>query len=661
MAAAPVAGRPLPPPALPQAPLVLPPMHPTRRRAWPLALLLCAPLARADEPAPAPAAPATFAADVAPVFARTCTGCHNTKRAKGGVDLSRFADAAAIRREPVLWQRVGEVLADGSMPPADKPAPTDAERTRAAEAIAAALAVEDGPRDPGPGPTQRLTRTQLNNTLRDLLGADLRLADALPVDGAGGEGFDNNASTLFVSPIFLERYLDVVGRWLDQADPHSWRVAEPSDTQSFEQAARTCIRRFAARAFRRPVEDAEVDPLMRLVARAQARGDGFDAAVKLALRGVLASPRFLFLAERSRGDGGSAPYRIDDWELAARLSYFLWSTCPDEALADRARSGTLHQPEVLAAEVGRMLDDPRSAALAQEFAGQWLGVDRLATVAEPDGHKFPEYTPTLRDAMAAEPVRFFHALMRDNGSLLDLLDCDYAYLNEPLAAHYGVSGVSGPEFRRVALSDRTRGGVLGMGAVLTLTSYPRRTSPVLRGKWVLEEILGTPPPPPPANVKVLPPDDRARDGQTFRQRLERHRSDKACASCHSKLDPLGFGLETFDPIGRLRTEVGGEPVDASGVLAGGVEFRGSAELKRILRETRADLFRRNLASKMLAYSLRRGLEYHDAPTVNEIVAAVAADGDRARTLVLRIVASVPFQFRRDAAPASPSPQPKAEP
>jgi hypothetical protein len=238
-------------------------------------------------------------------------------------------------------------------------------------------------------------------------------------------------------------------------------------------------------------------------------------------------------------------------------------------------------------------------------------------------------------------------LLKDDRPITDLIGADYTYLNETLAKHYGVEGVTGPEFRKVAMKNGARGGVLGMGAILTLTSYPQRTSPVLRGKWVLEEILGTPPPPPPSMVKVLPADDRPKDNQTFRQRLEAHRKDPGCAGCHAKLDPLGFGLESFDPIGRLRTEIGGKPVDAAGELTTGETFNGPAELKKILRESKRDLFVTNVTNKMLSYGLRRGLEYYDRRTVKTIVATLGEKGYSTRVLVAEIVKSYPFQYRRN--------------
>jgi hypothetical protein len=351
----------------------------------------------------------------------------------------------------------------------------------------------------------------------------------------------------------------------------------------------------------------------------------------------------------------SEPYRIGDHELAARLSYFLWSSMPDDELTDLANKGTLHEPEILDRQVARMLLDPKAKALARDFAGQWLGINRLATASEPDRRRFPTYNAALRDAMIEEASAFFLAILRDDVPILDLIRADYAYLNEPLAEHYGIKGVTGPEFRRVKLDDPNRGGVLGMAAVLTLTSYPQRTSPVLRGKWVLEEILGTPPPPPPPDIKVLPADDRPRQGLTFRKRLEQHRKDAKCASCHARMDPLGFGLENFDAIGRWRDKIGDEPVDSSGELVGGKIFKGPAELKTILIEQKKDLFVRNLAGKMLSYALSRGVEYYDAPAIKEIVTALGANGYRGRVLIAEVVKSYPFQYRRNEPPSRAEP------
>jgi hypothetical protein len=388
--------------------------------------------------------------------------------------------------------------------------------------------------------------------------------------------------------------------------------------------------------------------MARLVAfyqRTRRSGADSRAATLAAAKAVLVSPNFLFRIEQD--PSGQTPAAIDDHALASRLSYFLWSSMPDATLFALADAGRLSQPKVLEAQVMRMLADPKARALSEQFVGQWLGIRTLGSVAAPDPQKFPEFTPALREAMVAEPTEFFAGLLREDRSLLELLDSDYTWVNADLARHYGIPGVSGPSFTRVSLPDRRRGGVTGMAAVLTQTSYPQRTSPVLRGKWLLEEVFGTPPPPPPPLVATLSPNDEKREGLTFRQRLEKHRKDPNCAACHARLDPLGFALENFDPVGRWRTEVSGEVVDASGELSGGVVIVGPEALKQVLLERR-QLFLRHLTEKMLAYALGRGVEYYDIPAVKRITEVVAADGHRAPRLILEIVRSTPFRLRRGA-------------
>ncbi len=620
-----------------------------RRRTFAVCLAILFGMSARARSADAP----TFEKAARPMLEKFCLGCHGDRKPKAGVSVAKFKDASSLAKDTDLAQLVLDAIADGTMPPKDKPAPSETDRQAAALAIESALAELENVKDPGPSLIQRLTRRQYNNTIRDLLGVDTRPADAFPSDGGGGGGFDNNASTLFVPPILMEKYLAAAVEVLDKADPKCWRVATPGGGLSKEDAARRCFESFAPKAFRRPVQKDEIDRLMGLFRRADARGDSFDASVKLGLRAVLVSPHFLFLVERD-GPTGEA-YRITDHELAARLSYFLWSSTPDATLYDLAAAAKLHQPDILEKQVARMLADPKARALATDFAAQWLRVDSLAVASEPDRGKFPTYTHELRDAMTEEPIDLFHGLLKDDRPITDLIGADYTYLNETLAKHYGIADVKGAEFRKVTLKDKNRGGVLGMGAILTLTSYPQRTSPVLRGKWVLEEILGTPPPPPPSMVKVLPPDDRPKDNQTFRQRLEAHRKDASCAGCHAKLDPIGFGLESFDPIGRLRTEIGGAPVDAAGKLTTGESFTGPAELKKVLCESKRELFVKNVAGRMLSYALRRGLEYYDQKTVKAIAAELEKKGDRTRVLVAEIVRSYPFQYRRNEPPGKDKP------
>jgi len=308
--------------------------------------------------------------------------------------------------------------------------------------------------------------------------------------------------------------------------------------------------------------------------------------------------------------------------------------------------GRLHDSKTLSEQVQRMLLDPKSRSFADSFVGQWLKLNELYTVVRPDPRRFPEYTDSLRDAMYYEAVDTFHYNLKHNNSLLDLLDSDHTFLNAELAAFYGVEGVQGAEMRIVKLADQRRGGLLTMAGVLTLTSFPQRTSPVLRGKWVLDELLGAKIPPPPPDVGSIKDGDAPKNGLTFRQRMEQHRSKPECAGCHSRMDPIGFGLENFDAIGRYRDNVGGVPVDCSGQMTNGEKFSGPAELKKLIL-ARKEEFLRNLTEKMLSYSLGRGLEPYDAPAIRKIALIVAQDGYRSQTLIQEIVKSFPFQFRKN--------------
>ncbi|MGH9846632.1 MAG: DUF1592 domain-containing protein [Blastocatellia bacterium] len=412
--------------------------------------------------------------------------------------------------------------------------------------------------------------------------------------------------------------------------------------QHDDACAGKVISNLARRAYRRPVMKAEREALARFVAMAQAEGDPFEQGVRVALQAMLVSPHFLFRIEH---DSTQTAHRINDYELASRLSYFLWSSMPDDELMRLAERNRLHRPQALNAQVKRMLRDPKSRGLIENFGGQWLQLRNLDGVA-PDPDRFPAFTPELRAAMKRETELFFDAVIREDRSVLDFIDGRFTFLNETLARHYGISGVTGSDFRRVALDGRERSGVLTQASVLTVSSYPTRTSPVIRGKWILENILNTPPPPPPANVPSL---DEAGVGSaaSLRQRLEQHRSNSVCASCHSRMDPLGFGLENYDAIGRWRMQDGQFPIDCSGTLPNGKSFKTPAELKAILMNGR-DAFAYGLSEKMLTYALGRGLERYDRPVVQTISKRLAADNYRFSRLVLEIAGSLPFQMRRGA-------------
>jgi mono/diheme cytochrome c family protein len=423
----------------------------------------------------------------------------------------------------------------------------------------------------------------------------------------------------------------------------------PKDGEDWAGPARECLTPFLSRAYRRPVRDQELDPLLRLVAMAQANGESYERGIQLAVTAALVNPNFLYRveADRRRPREGEPPSEIrplTDWELASRLSYFLWSSMPDEELFRVAKEGKLQDDAELEAQARRMLADPRSRALVDNFATQWLTLRNVEAI-HPDERRFKGFDNKMRRAMVEETTLFFDSILREDRSILDLIDTDYTFLNERLAKHYGIEGVEGDEFRRVALpAGSHRGGVLTQASILAVTSNPTRTSPVKRGKWILEQVLGTPPPPPPPDVPELPEGRRLKG--TLRQRMEQHRANPSCAVCHEKMDPLGFGFENFDAIGRWREEDGDAPIDPSGVLPGGESFAGVEELKRMLRTERADQFTRNLGEKLLTYALGRGLEYYDACAVDAIAEDVAADGHKFSRLVVEIVQSEPFRKRR---------------
>ncbi|MFN0088116.1 MAG: DUF1592 domain-containing protein [Blastocatellia bacterium] len=409
--------------------------------------------------------------------------------------------------------------------------------------------------------------------------------------------------------------------------------------------ARGIISHVARRAYRRPVTSREVEQLTGLAAMARQKGESFEEGICLAIQAMLVSPHFLFRIEQDHPPQGDAPgVNIGQHELASRLSYFLWSSMPDDELLRAAGQDRLRRPEILKAQIQRMLRDEKSRALVENFGGQWLELRKLESV-KPDRERFPDFDEYFRLSIRRETELFLENIIRNDGRILDLIDGEYTFLNERLARFYKIPGVTGPEFRKVALAPGTeRGGLLTQASILTVSSYATRTSPVLRGKWILENMLNAPPPPPPPDVPNL---DEGKVGSTasLRQQLEEHRKNSTCASCHARMDPLGFGLEKFNAIGAWRTLDGKFPIDDSGILPDGRTFRGPGELKKIIR-AEADAFTRGLTDKLLTYALGRGLERYDKPAVKKIAESVAAGDYRFSSLALEIVASMPFQMRR---------------
>lgn len=423
-----------------------------------------------------------------------------------------------------------------------------------------------------------------------------------------------------------------------------FRTPKP-DMSNAEDCARAILVAFARRAFRRPVEREELDRLIELSRSVMLEGESFERAIEVSIQAILVSPHFLFRVETdAEPDNPKAIHPITEYELASRLSYFVWSSMPDEELLKLASQNALRSGTTLKQQVQRMLKDPKGQSFIESFSGQWLQTRNLKQMT-PDPKLFPTFDEQLREAMRQETELFFGEIVRGNHSILDLLDADFTFVNERLAKHYGLNGVKGEKFQRVKLDGPKRAGVLTQGSILTLTSNPTRTSPVKRGKWVLENILGTPPPPPPPEVEELKNDEKSVLSGSLRQRMEQHRANPSCASCHQKMDPLGFGFENFDAIGGWRTQDGKFDIDPAGTLPSGESFKTPRELREILKKFKAE-FARCLTEKMLTYALGRGLEYYDKCTVDSLVQKLEQDNYRIGGMIEEIVQSDPFQKRR---------------
>ena len=417
-------------------------------------------------------------------------------------------------------------------------------------------------------------------------------------------------------------------------------VCHPASAAEETGCARQILAKLSRRAYRRPVTDSDIKPLLAFYSQARAKG-GFEYGIQKAVEAVLVSPDFLFRVE------SDAPgvHPVGGVELASRLSFFLWSSVPDEELLQLGINGKLAKREVLQKQVERMLDDPKSAALVSNFAGQWLHIRNLATV-RPDPVIFGEFDESLRFSMERETELFFESVVRENRSALELLTANYTFLNERLAKHYGIPDIYGSQFRRVTLEDSNRGGLLGQASLLTVTSPPNRTSVVQRGKWVLENLLGAPPPPPPPDVPPLDATTKGNQHLSLRAALEQHRADPGCAGCHAAMDPIGFALENYNGIGQWRSEDGGSHIDASGKLPDGTKFNGPAGLRDVMTGPKREEFATTVAEKLLTYGLGRGLEYYDQPAVRSILRECGAQDYRMRDLIQAIVMSTPFQQRR---------------
>lgn len=585
---------------------------------------------------------------------RYCLDCHNDKKAKGKLNLSGYQAFEAFYSDPLLWEKVANRVSEYEMPPDDEDilVPEQVERIGFVETIRAHLhqsACGDGT-TPGPAIFRRLNRAEYSASVRELLDIHFDAGEALPDEGAGGEGFDNAAETLFISPVHAERYLDaarssVTYAFADTRSNRRFLIAKPDEDVSEDEAAWKVLEALLPRAFRRAVEWPELLDFFGVYARFRETGEGYDQSLQAATEAVLMSPNFLFLVETP--NEAEEPVLVTDYEIASRLSYFLWGGPPDAELMQLAGQGRLNREDELKRQVVRMVKDENSRKV-REFAGQfveqWLGTRALGREFKPDA-AVGDFDAELEGGMKYEPVFFFHEVLSSNRPVLDLISADYTYANRRLARHYGIEGSFREQPKRVALTaESPRGGLLGMSAVLAVSSYPHRTSPVLRGAWILDKLLGDPPPPPPPDVPEL--EEVAAEGEdlSFRHRLLRHREDATCATCHDRIDPLGFGLDNFDVLGRWRDSYDGHPVVASGMLPDGTEYSGPKGLKQALLERR-DQFTRNLTKKMLGYALGRSLTYEDMCAVDEIVNEVILADYQSHALLVGIVKSIPFRYK----------------
>lgn len=599
----------------------------------------------------------SFEKDILPILEENCFSCHGDGEAKGDLSLDEFKTASDVHRGYKIWEKVRKLVLANEMPPENKKKrPNARQRALLADWTRHTLDTfyRTAPADPGRVTVRRLNRTEYNNTIRDLMRVDFMPAKDFPADDSG-YGFDNIGDVLTMSPLLMEKYFAAAEKIAAKAvaipDADGRIAATPFQKIYFRypvppklrrNAAEAFVRTFLTRAYRRPVRPEEVRRLMILAKQVVDEGASFEQGIRMAVAATLVSPHFLFRWELDGAPKNPKAIRsLNEHELASRISFFIWNSMPDDALLELAKRGQLRKN--LPAQIRRMLRDPKAQSFVTNFTGQWLQLRNLEML-QPDKRLFSAFNNAVRSDMRRETEMLFAHVMRDNRSVVDLLDANYSFVNDRLANWYGLKNVKGGQFRRVSLAGTPRGGVLTHASVLTLTSDPNRTSPVKRGNFVLENILGTPPPPPPDNVPDLEPSAELKG--TLRQQMVKHRENPVCASCHQKMDPIGFAFENFDAVGRWRTLDNGAPIDAASQLDTGEKFRDATGLRKILAVRKRDLFVRCLTEKMLTFALGRGLKFYDKRAVDGIMKQMGRDGFKFETLVTGIVKSLPFDMKR---------------
>ena len=613
----------------------------------------------------------SFEKNVRPTLEKRCISCHNTNRPKANVNIDNYKEQARVIKDGAFWLKILDVIKKGSMPPKTEPAMSAADHTILVNGIDKILKSSLEKKTPGQVVIRRLSHSEYRNTVFDLFGVDFDTPHFFPSDGSGGAGFDNQGRALFVTPLKLERYYDAADIIVDSIynDKVLWNKLVPFkfnptglpalltwfksifDVQYHglnnpQFAAEKVILPLASRVYRKFLKDDDKNHLIELfneVYYAQPaikNPERFNLSIAQVIKGMLVSPNFVYKIEEE--PVLNIPYPLNHFEVANRLSYFLWNSMPDQELFDLAHKGKLQDTAVLALQVKRMMADPKAKRFAESFASQWLGIKKLLD-DEPlvDEDKFPGFDMQIRKDLYTESVEFFYYVLTKGKNFLDLINSDYSILNKTLATYYGIEGIDHMDFQKVMLHDDRRGGVLGMGSVLASTAFPLRTSPVIRGKWVMEQLLGVSPPPPPDVVSPLTDDKKVHEALGLRKILELHRASEECRSCHEKMDPLGLGLENYDPTGKWRETYEKVSIDASGVTEDGKKFNGPAELKRILMEDKTR-FARNLSVKMLSYALGRTLIFTDEPALQSLENTLLNSNFNPEAFLTEIVKSYVF-------------------
>lgn len=611
---------------------------------------------------------------VQPILRKHCNeACHNADDKKGGLNLEKYDFIRRIQADGELFTDLMRQIENGSMPPQGRPRLTPMEKDTLFTYIRKYLNDALSKPDPGLIPPRRLSRREYQYAIEDLTGFRLSAREFFPKDPSGGEGFDNYAKTLYITPLLMERYLEAAEIILEETacQTDQWQQIVPLSkkkalrpmalwwtklwrgkagvNETLRSTAASIVLPFATRAYRRILLPTEEQTLLNffetVYAYLPSDAYRFDNSIAEVLKVVLISPNFLIRQEADQPN--EQPYLVNNFEMASRLSFFLWSSLPDDTLLEAAYRQELQNPPLLRQQVQRMLKNTKVQRMAESFATQWLDIDKLSDPSHSvDEEKFPTYTPELETYMKAEAVQYFYHTLTRSDNLLELLDGNYTFLNRPLAEHYGIAGVDGLGLKKVDVTAHKRGGILGMGSVLTASSLPTRTSPVLRGKWVLEKILGTPAKAPPPDVPELEAAKNTHEEMTLRELLVIHREDPACMGCHQEMDDLGFALENYDAIGRWRDSYSPKlaNIDVSGSLKTGESFEGPAELKEVLKNKK-HLFAQNLAQRFLGFALGRSINFKDYKTVQALANQLIEEDFKASLFLEEITLSYPFRYK----------------